>query len=105
MKNVLFVALLLWCVQSYAQTGAEHPVKRPHDWWQADWKKDSLPGISLNEAYDYLKGRKSKTVIVAIIVESLDIEHSDLKNSIWVNKKEIPGNVIDDDHNGFVEGR
>lgn len=103
MKNVLFVALLLCCMQSSAQSGAEHPAKRPHDWWQADWKKDSLPGISLDEAYNYLKGRKSKTVIVAIVGESLDIDHNDLKNSIWVNKKEIPGNGIDDDHNGFVD--
>jgi cell wall-associated protease len=100
--TVTMILLLLYSFCN-AQSGAIHPAKRPHDWWQADWKKDSLPGISLEQAYEYLKGRKSKPVIVAIIGESLDINHNDLKNSIWTNKKEIPGNGIDDDHNGYVD--
>ena len=29
--------------------------------------------------------------------------HGDLKNMIWTNKKEIPDNSIDDDHNGYVD--
>ena len=41
----------------------------------ADWKKDSLPGISLDQAYEYLKGRKSKTVIVAILDDCIDTSH------------------------------
>ena len=105
-KN-LIVVLTLFLVLSYnfgmAQSGAEHPAKRPHDWWQADWKKDSLPGISLDQAYEYLKGRKSKTVIVAIIDNCVDTAHEELKDFIWTNKKEIPGNGIDDDHNGYVD--
>lgn len=57
----LILAFQLCCIfvlHSNAQMGAYNPVKRPHDWWQADWKKDSLPGISLDQAYEYLKGRK-----------------------------------------------
>ena len=38
----LLISLLF--TQSYAQSGAENPAKRPHDWWQADWKKDSISG-------------------------------------------------------------
>ena len=97
----LLISLLF--TQSYAQSGAENPAKRPHDWWQADWKKDSIPGISLDEAYDYLKGRKSKTVVVAIIDNCVDTAHEELKNYIWTNTKEIPGNGIDDDGNGYVD--
>ena len=29
--------------------------------------------------------------------------HPDLVNNIWSNKKEIPGNGIDDDNNGFTD--
>ena len=94
---------LFFCMQSYAQPGPSSSVKRSHPWWKADWKKDSLPGISLDEAYNYLKGRKSKSVIVALIDGPLDINHNDLKNSIWVNKKEISNNAIDDDANGYVD--
>ena len=66
-------------------------------------KKILYPGISLDEAYDYLKGRKSKTVIVAIIDNCVDTAHEELKNYIWTNTKEIPGNGIDDDGNGYVD--
>ena len=97
------VAFIFCCINVYAQSGATSSAKRPHDWWQADWKKDSIPGISLDKAYNYLKGRKSKPVIVALIDGSLDIDHNDLKDCIWINKKELPGNGIDDDNNGYVD--
>lgn len=97
------LAFLFCWVNVYAQSGAYNPVKRPHDWWQADWEKDSLPGISLDEAYNYLKGRKSKPVVVAILDDCVDTAHEELKDYIWTNTKEIPGNGIDDDHNGYID--
>ena len=33
----------------------------------------------------------------------MDTAHEKLKDFIWTNKKEIPGNGIDDDHNGYVD--
>ncbi len=104
LKLILAFQFCIICnLYSNAQNGATNPVKRPHDWWQADWKKDSLPGISLDQAYEFLKGRKSKAVIVAIIDNCVDTAHEELKDFIWTNKKEIPGNGIDDDHNGYVD--
>lgn len=99
----LITIFLLTSSFGYGQSGTKHPAKRPHDWWQADWQKDSIPGISLNEAYDYLKGRKSKTVIVAILDNCVDTSHEDFKNITWINKKEIAGNGIDDDNNGYID--
>jgi cell wall-associated protease len=98
---VLFLLFVCLFMKSNAQSS--QPTKRPHDWWQADWKKDSLPGISLEQAYEYLKGRKSKPVIVAILDNCIDTAHEELKDFIWTNKKEIPGNGIDDDHNGYID--
>jgi subtilisin family serine protease len=81
------------------------PVKdgAERDWSYRDAMTDSIAGISLYKAYELLKGRKSNTVIVAVIDNGFDIDHEDLKNIIWTNIKEIPGNGIDDDHNGYVD--
>src|SRR5712675_2105500 len=75
----------------------------PRDWFEKDYETDSIGGISLGKAYELLKDRISKTVIVAVIDNGVDTEHEDLKNKIWTNTKEIPGNGIDDDHNGYID--
>ncbi len=72
-------------------------------WSHLDLVKDTIPGMSIDKAVEFLKGKKSTKVIVAIIDSGIDIEHEDLKGSIWINKKEIAGNKIDDDKNGFVD--
>ncbi|NJO02164.1 MAG: peptidase S8, partial [Bacteroidia bacterium] len=68
-----------------------------------DAEADQYRGISLQKAYDFLKGKKSKPVIVAVIDSGVDIEHPDLKKNIWINEDEVPGNGKDDDKNGFVD--
>lgn len=73
------------------------------DWSALDPVADATAGTSLYKAYGVLKGRVSKPVIVAVIDNGVDIQHQDLKNAIWTNTKEIPGNGIDDDHNGYVD--
>jgi subtilisin family serine protease len=50
--------------------------------------------------FSKIKGIK---VIVGIIDSGVDIEHEDLKSVIWTNSKEIAGNGIDDDNNGYVD--
>jgi cell wall-associated protease len=73
------------------------------DWSALDPAGDSIAGTSLYKAYALLKGRVSVTVIVAVIDNGVDINHQDLRSVIWTNTKEIPGNGIDDDHNGYVD--
>lgn len=68
-----------------------------------NWYNTNKAGLQTENAYKTLKGRTSQTVIVAIIDSGIDIEHEDLKGKIWVNEKEIPGNGIDDDNNGYVD--
>ena len=72
-------------------------------WPHMDIYHDSIPGMSLARAYQFLKGKKGKNVIVGVIDSGIDIEHEDLKNTIWINKDEIPNNGKDDDNNGYID--
>jgi len=73
-------------------------------WYAKDFKKDNIPGISIEKWYnENKKSPKLKSIIVAVLDTHLDIYHEDLRNQVWVNKKEIPDNKIDDDKNGYVD--
>lgn len=74
------------------------------NWFNEDPNKDRYAGISSDRTYDeLLKGKTSYPVIVAVIDGGTDVTHPDLKENIWVNKLEIPGNGVDDDKNGYAD--
>lgn len=95
-------ALLIIFNLAYAQ---DKNVKLPPNWFNLDLLTDGYFGISTEKAYvELLKNQKPKQkVIVAVIDGGTDIKHEDLKDVLWTNKKEIPGNGIDDDGNGYVD--
>ena len=67
---------------------------------------DAVANIDINieDAWKtYSETENKRTVTVAIIDTGIDTTHSDLKDSIWVNEDEIPGDGIDNDGNGFVD--
>ncbi len=75
-----------------------------HTWGHLDLIKDTIPGMSVERAYDdIIKNKKGQTTIVAVIDSGIDIDHEDLDDVIWTNTKEIPNNGIDDDKNGYVD--
>jgi subtilisin family serine protease len=75
------------------------------NWYNLDNSTNSILGASVDKAWVQLLNNRQprKTIIVAVIDSGIDIDHEDLKESIWVNEDEIPNNNIDDDHNGFVD--
>ena len=73
-------------------------------WMHADLRTDTVPGMSVDKAYNELIGnKKGKTVIVAVMDSGIDLAHEDLKAVIWVNKGERAGNGKDDDGNGYID--
>jgi subtilisin family serine protease len=97
-KNILLLTIL---VLSGLFSSAQ---QLPANWYNLDLKNDSVYGVSTNKAYEtILKGKKSSTIIVAVIDDGTDVDHPDLAGHIWTNSKEIPGNKIDDDNNGYPD--
>lgn len=79
----------------------ENDLKR---WSHLDIVTDTIPGMSVDKAYaELLKGKTGVPVIVGIVDSGVDIEHEDLKSVLWTNTKEIAGNGIDDDKNGYID--
>lgn len=73
-------------------------------WPAKDLKTDTIPGMSIEQAYaEFINGKQGQTVVVGVVDSGVDIEHEDLKNVIWTNPGEIPNNNIDDDKNGYVD--
>ncbi|MBC7923270.1 MAG: S8 family peptidase [Ferruginibacter sp.] len=77
--------------------------KAPANWFNLDRSENQVPGVSTEKAYQLLKDRPSKTVVVAVIDGGVDEEHEDLKSRMWVNEDEVAGNGVDDDKNGYVD--
>jgi subtilisin family serine protease len=57
--------------------------------------------IDAPEAWDRQKG--SYYIIVAMLDTGIDWDHPDLDARIWLNLDETPGDVDDDDGNGFID--
>lgn len=73
------------------------------NWPHTDIFSDSIPGMSLDKAYEFVKNKTGKTVIVGVIDSGIDVEHEDLKDVIWTNEDEIADNGKDDDNNGYID--
>lgn len=79
-------------------TGANEPAK---DGSYSSTRGLAGSDIDAEKAWGITKG--SKRIVVAVIDTGIDYNHPDLKNNMWVNDKEIPGNGIDDDNNGYID--
>lgn len=79
--------------------------KAPENWFNLDPTTDKVNGTGGDAAINLLKSKnkKSQTVIVAVLDSGVEIDHEDLKDVIWTNPGEIPGNGKDDDNNGYVD--
>lgn len=101
-KHVLFTLVSFIAFNSlYAQSSVDADSK---DWFLKD-PASQVYGIKLEQTYTELLKQKSpkKKIVVAVIDSGIDTAHEDLKPVLWRNEKEIIGNGIDDDKNGYVD--
>ncbi|MBL6661127.1 MAG: S8 family peptidase [Crocinitomicaceae bacterium] len=92
-RRILTLVFIFFSALSIAQ-----PIEGTLNWYNQEDQ-----GMYTEKAYNFLKKKKSQTVIVGVIDSGVDIEHEDLKGQIWVNEDEIPNNGIDDDNNGYID--
>lgn len=53
-------------------------------------------------AWDVTNGGDT-TVIMAVVDSGVQTDHPDITSNLYINRREIPNNGIDDDNNGFVD--
>lgn len=62
--------------------------------------------IDADLAWDITNGGltiQGDTIVVAVLDNGVDTDHSDWGNNLWINHDEIPDNGIDDDENGYID--
>lgn len=105
-KIILSLFVLALSFQSYAQTKEVSQTElEKRNWFHSDFSKTGIYGVGTDSALEFLKskGMKPTPVIVGVLDSGVQITHEDLKNEIWVNKNEKPGNGKDDDNNGYID--
>ncbi len=104
-KNVDIFKIINYCNKSpiveYCQPNyLNYPcTTKLNDYFYPDqW---ALRVIDIPSAWKIEKGKAD--IIIAIVDSGVDYNHEDLKDRIWTNPKEIPGNGLDDDNNGYID--
>jgi len=68
-----------------------------------DGQFGGVPGSDVGALGAWSIANTSPNVVVAVLDSGIQLDHPDLKDNIWINQNEIPGNNIDDDNNNYTD--
>lgn len=66
----------------------------------------NLPIINMPQAWDITTGGPNaagQDIVVGVLDDGYQVDHTDLNGSIWTNTREIADNGLDDDQNGYID--
>jgi subtilisin family serine protease len=69
--------------------------------FEEQWSLADDRQLGIQDAWDVTTGGSGP--LVAVIDSGADLSHPDLRDNLWRNPREVPGNGVDDDGNGFVD--
>jgi thermitase len=101
---LLGLAMLTTGLTAKAQLISGQSKPKATDWYNLSLDQDKVYGAEINKAYTYLKGRKvKKKPVVAIIGTGLDVEHKELKKSLWTIANQKASGFYNDGTGWFVD--
>jgi subtilisin family serine protease len=73
----------------------------PNDPYYLSYQSSYLGLMQMPAAWDYTTGQPQ--VVIAVLDTGVDLAHPDLREGVWTNPGEVPGNGLDDDANGYID--
>src|SRR5690606_20779953 len=103
-KICLPLIALVLSFNAIAQDASQAEIEK-RNWFHSDFAETGIYGVGTDSALEFLKskGLKPTPAVVGVLDSGVEIDHEDLKNYIWTNPKEKPGNGKDDDKNGYID--
>ncbi len=89
-----------YCNQITHRRATPNDSRYPNQW--------NLDLIKAQEAWNVSSGGvdfNGHEIVIAIMDDGFDIDHEDIQTNLWVNNKEIIGDGLDNDFNGYRDDR
>lgn len=91
MKNLIKITFILLSLATSAK------VKK-------QWVYKKKENKNIDKVWNLVKDKRVSTPVIAVIDTGMDVNHKDLSNNLWTNRKERDGRPgVDDDGNGYVD--
>ena len=71
-------------------------------------EQENLRRAGFDRAWELTTGGRTaagREIVVAVLDDGFDVSHPDLRDNLWTNAAEIPGDLVDNDGNGFIDDR